>query len=146
MHACVQATQWQMTVVADSVTAAQRLRLDRKPIDGNMEEMAFLQELKDRGYVWKGYGDKGSWNGSKDSVEMWMDSAFRGRVKKNVTGLSFYNPSGTKVSMNEYITNCIAFDPSELDDNLDDLAESSVPLSAPSTPAGSSGSNKRARP
>ena len=81
------------------------------------------------------------------AVEMWKDSAFRARVKKNVTGLSFYNPNGTKVTMNEYITNVLAFDPSELDDNLDDLAASSVPPSAPATPAkpASSGS-KRPRP
>ena len=141
---CVQAPPWQMTVVADSITAAQRIKLDRKPEDGNMEEMAFLQELKERGYTWKGYGDKGCWNGTKDSVEMWMEPVFRARVKKNVTGLSFYNPSGTRVSMNEYITNVMAFDPSELDDNLDDMAASSVPPSAPATPASSS-APKRAR-
>ena len=38
-----------MTVYADSITAAQRIKLDRKPEDGNMEEAAFLQELKERG-------------------------------------------------------------------------------------------------
>jgi hypothetical protein len=139
-----------MTVSADSITAAQRIKLDRKPEDGNMEEAALLQELKDRGYSWKGYGEKGSWNGSKETVDIWKDSAFRARVKKNVTGLSFYNPDGNKVVMNEYITNCEAFDPSELDDDLSSIGASNMAPSAPATPskpAGSSqaGSYKRQR-
>ena len=61
-----------------------------------MEEAAMLQELKDRGYAWKGYGDKGSWNGSKETVEAWEDSAFRARIKKNVIGLSFFDTTGTR--------------------------------------------------
>ena len=34
---------WQMTVYADSITAAQRIKLDRKPEDGNMED-AYCEE------------------------------------------------------------------------------------------------------
>ena len=78
---------WQMTVYADSITAAQRIKLDRKPEVGNMEEAALLQEFKDRGHSWKGYGEKGSWNGTKDTVDAWEDPAFRARVKKNVRAL-----------------------------------------------------------
>ena len=107
-----------MTVSADSITAAQRIKFDRKPQEGNTEEEALLQELKSRGYSWKGYAEKGSWNGSKESVTMWTESLFRARVKKNVTGLSFYDTDGKKVTMPEYITTCEAFDPNDLDDDL----------------------------
>ena len=134
-----------MTVYADSITAAQRIKLDRKPEDGNMEEAAFLQELKERGYSWKGYGDKGSWNGTKDTVDAWEDPAFRARVKKNVRARSFYDTKGTQVNMATYIEHIKNVDESAIDDDLDDMPASNVAPSAPNTPAKPASSSKRAR-
>ena len=85
-----------MTVFGDSITAAQRIKLDHPPV--TQEEQALVQELKDRGYSWKGYGDKGSWNGAKQTVDMWTDPIFRARVKKNVVGLSFYTTRRARAS------------------------------------------------
>ena len=125
-----------MTVSADSITADQRIKLDHAP--RTEDEQALITALKDYGYGWKGYGDKGAWHGKKDTVEMWNDSIFRARVKKNVVGLSFYDTSGTAVNMATYIEHVNSFDPSALDDDLDGMAASTVPASAPATPAGSS--------
>ena len=125
-----------MTVFGDSITAAQRIKLDHPPI--TQEEQALVQELKDRGYSWKGYGDKGSWNGAKQTVDMWTDPIFRARVKKNVVGLSFYDTTGKSVNLATFVEHINAFDPSALDDDLNDMAASTVPPSAPATPAGSS--------
>ena len=124
-----------MTVYADSITAAQRIKLDRPPQNDNMEEAAMLQELKDRGYAWKGYGDKGSWNGSKETVEAWEDSAFRARIKKNVIGLSFFDTTGTRVNMATYVEHIKNFDAGALDDDLDSLPNSTVARTPPTTPA-----------
>ena len=133
----VQAPTWQMTVVADSITAAQRIKLDRKPADDNMDEAAMLTDLKDRGYSWKGYGEKGAWHGSKETVEIWNDSTFRARVKKNVTGLSFYATDRECLGANwqAYVDHVNAFDPNGLDDDLSSMGPSNVAPSAPATPA-----------
>jgi hypothetical protein len=131
----VQAPTLQMTVSADSITAAQRIRFDRPPDKANVEEAAMLQELKDRGYSWKGYAENGAWHGGKDTVNAWDDSTFRARVKKNVSGLSFFDMTGTRVDMKTYVEHIKSFDADALDDDLDDLAGSSVAPTPPTTPA-----------
>ena len=134
-----------MTVWACNITSAQRIRFDRKPT-ADKSETDMIEELKNRGFRWNGYGDTGKWSGPKELVEIWQDKAFRQRVKSVVAGLSFFDTTGAKRSMQEYIEHVNAFDPDALDDNLDDMGASSVPTSAPATPAKpSSSTNKRAR-
>jgi hypothetical protein len=135
-----------MTVFGDSITAAQRIKLDHPPADN--EEQALVQDLKDRGYSWKGYGEKGSWFGDKDTVDMWLDPIFRARVKKNVVGLSFYDTEGAPLSLSAYVAHINAFDPAACDDNLNEMPASTVAPTAPATPAAGSSSStppKRAR-
>ena len=127
-----------MTVYADSITADQRIKLDHPP--DTQEEQALVQALKDYGYGWKGYGDKGAWHGKKDTVEMWTESTFRARIKKNVVGLSFYDTSGTAVNMATYIEHVKSFDANALDDDLVGMAASTVAPGAPTTPSKPSGS------
>ena len=136
-----------MTVWACNITAAQRIRFDRKPT-ADKSETDMIDDLKQRGFRWNGYGDNGKWVGPKELVIVWEDKASRQRVKSVVSGLSFFDTTGVKRSMQEYIEHVNAFDPDALDDNLNDMAASSVPTSAPVTPAkpsSSQGTYKRAR-
>ena len=142
-----------MTVWSCNITAAQRIRFDRKPTT-DKSETDMIDELKQRGFRWNGYGDNGKWLGPKELVIVWEDKAFRQRVKSVVAGLGLRVASVARQAREEIRLICAsnAFDPDALDDSLDDMAASSVLTSAPVTPAkpspsqGTSKRNARAPP
>ena len=129
-----------MTVSADSVNCGQRIRLNRPPNCPNEEAMK--DDLKIRGFSWKGYGESGCWFGDASCVEMWEDVTWRRRVKLNCSNISFFGPDGTNMDMLAYIDAVKDFDPTALDDDLSTLGASTVPAN-PTTPTAPS--NKRAR-
>lgn len=128
-----------MTVTSDDVTAAIRIKFNRKPQCSAEEQL--LDDMKGLGFKWIGYAEKGRWqHPDKEAVVCFQDKSFCARIKKVVKNISFYAPSGESVDLLTFIDEVKSFNMDEVDGDLSTLGKSSVP---PDTPA--KDDNKRQR-
>ena len=121
-----------MTVAVDNISGDITIKMDKKPETASGEQL--LEAIKSWNFAWKGYGDKGRWQGKNACVEAFNDRSFKARIKSNCKGISFYDLNGKHLGadVKAFIESAQSYDPSNLDDDFSDMGSSSV---APVTPA-----------
>ena len=83
-------------------------------------------------FKWSGFKEEGKWTTNKLAIVAFEDEAFRARIKKACSNLSFYDPDGKDMEMEEFIEARVKnFNPDLVDDDLSTLGASTVPAATP---------------